>query len=332
MATIRQVATRAGVSIATVSAVLNRSAYVSPELTARVEEAARELCYTANAVARGLQKRKTGLIGMLVPDISEPVYGLMVQGVERALKSAGYSLLLGSTYNRPEEQSRYLQLLRSKQVDGMLVLLGFGPEDELEQAVMAGLPIVFIARQPNTIDGDVVIADNASGARRAVAELARKGHRRIALLVGPRNLAVCRDRIRGWKEGFNAAGIEIDEALLQEGDYSAESGERALENLMQLEDPPTAVVVAGFLMMTGCLRLCRERGIAVPEGLELMAWSDSPLLDIFEPTISSVVQPSQEMGERAAELMIRRIADKTLPPQRVELPVQVKMRNQSRYS
>lgn len=327
MATIRQVAARAGVSIATVSAVLNRSAYVSPELTARVEEAARELCYTANAVARGLQKRKTGLVGMLVPDISEPVYGLMVQGVERALKGAGYSLLLGSTYNRPEEQSRYLQLLRSKQVDGMLLLLGFGPEDELEQAVMAGLPIVFIARQPNTIDGDVVMADNASGARLSVGELAKKGHRRIGLVTGPGNLAVCQDRVRGWKEGMQAVGLEADEALLKEGDYSTESGERAIRELLDLDDPPTAVIVAGFLMMTGGLRLCRERGIEVPSGLELMAWSDSPLLDIFEPTISSVVQPSQEMGERAAELIIKRIADKTLPPQQVVLPVKVKMRS-----
>ena len=326
MATIRQVAELAGVSIATVSAVLNRSAYVSPELTARVEAAARELSYTANAVARGLQKRKTGLVGMLVPDIAEPVYGLIVRGVEKALKGAGYSLLLGSTHNQPEEQSRYLQLLRSKQVDGMLLVLGFGPEDEVEQAVMAGLPIVFVAREPTSIDGDVALVDNIDGARRGVCALAKLGHRRIGLVTGPRHLSVSRDRIEGWHRGMEGAGLQADDSLICEGDYSSQSGEMALEKLLQLSDPPTAVFAAGFLMTTGCLRGCSVRGIAVPRQIELMAWSDSPLLDLFEPPISSVVQPSMEMGEKAAEMILRRLADKTLPPQRVVLPVDVKIR------
>ena len=167
MPTIRQVAKLAGVSISTVSAVINRSAYVSPELTQRVQQAARELRYTANAVARGLQSRSTRLIGMLVPDIAEPVYSLMVQGVERSLRRAGYSLLLGSTHNRHEEQSRYLDMLRSKQVDGMLMLLGFGPEEDVAEAVETGRPIVFIARPPTTFSADVVVVDNVQGAARA---------------------------------------------------------------------------------------------------------------------------------------------------------------------
>lgn len=326
MPTIRQVAERAKVSISTVSAVLNQSAYVSPELTLRVEQAARELRYTANAVARGLQSQRTRLIGMLVPDIAEPVYSLMVQGVERSLRQAGYSLLLGSTHNRQREQSRYLGMLRSKQVDGMLLLLGFGPEDEIAEAVESQLPLVFVAREPKSVAGDVVMVDNAEGARKGVAALIARGHRRIGLVVGPRDLAVSRSRIDGWRAALAQAGLGADESLICEGDYTDGSGRAALQKLLALREPPTAVFATGFLMMTGCLAECRALGLAVPSQLELMTWSDSPLLDVFDPPISSVEQPSAEMGERAAELILRRIANKDLPPQTIVLPTHVRLR------
>ncbi len=327
MSTIYDVAERARVSTATVSAVINGTAYVSPELTARVENAVDELHYTINAVARGLQTRRTNMIGMLVPDIAEPVYSVMVKGVEDGLKQGGCSLLLGSTHNRGEEQARYLQLLRSKQVDGMLLLLAFGSEAELESLVDRGRPLVFIARAPSGFDADTVMVDNVAAIRTAIAHLiGQRRHRRVGLIVGPRALKVSQDRIAGWEQAHREAGLEPPDELVLEGDYTTESGVAAMRAFLDLSAPPTAIFATGFLMMTGCLTVTRERGLAVPAELELMTWSDSPLLDVFDPPISTVRQPSYEMGVRAAELLLRRIKDGRGAPETILLPTELKVR------
>lgn len=325
MATIYDVAKKAGVSTATVSAVLNGTSFVSQERTERVQQAVRELNYTINAVARGLQTRKTNLVGMLVPDIAEPVYSVMVKGVEDGLKQAGCSLLLGSTHNQAEEQSRYLRLLRSKQVDGMLMLLAFGEETEAADLVAAGLPLVFIARPPADFAGDMVIVDNVEATRLAVGHLLKR-HQRVGLIVGNRNMRVSQDRVEGWRLAHDDAGVEADEALIGDGDYTAPSGEAEMRRFFALERPPTAVFATGFLMMTGCLSLARERGVAVPDQLELMTWSDSPLLDVFDPPVSTVQQPSYDMGVRAAELLLKRIRDGRGKPETIVLPAELKIR------
>ncbi|MCB1018308.1 MAG: LacI family DNA-binding transcriptional regulator [Acidobacteria bacterium] len=325
MATIYDVAKRARVSTATVSAVLNGTAYVSPELTSRVNEAVKELDYTINAIARGLQTRRTNMIGMLVPDIAEPVYSVMVKGVESGLKTAGCSLLIASTHNQVEEQSRYLRMLRSKQVDGMLALLAFGDESELAEMVAAKRPLVFIARRP-TFEADCVLVDNVGATTEAVSYLLGKGRRRVGLIVGPRSLAVSQDRIAGWRKAHQQHGVPADEALIAEGDYTSESGEAAMEAFLRLEQPPDAVFATGFLMMTGCLGLLRARGIAVPDSVELMTWSDSPLLDVFDPPVSTIQQPSYEMGVRAAELVLSRIENPDASPTTIILPAELRIR------
>ena len=325
MATIYDVAKRARVSTATVSAVLNGTAYVSPELTSRVNEAVKELDYTINAIARGLQTRRTNMIGMLVPDIAEPVYSVMVKGVEAGLKSAGCSLLLGSTHNNVEEQARYLRMLRSKQVDGMLALLAFGDESELAEMVAAHRPLVFIARRP-TFEADCVLVDNVGASHAAVSYLLGKGRRRVGLIVGPRSLAVSQDRIKGWAQAHKDHGVAADEELIAEGDYTSESGQAAMEKFLMLAEPPDAVFATGFLMMTGCLAVLRPRGIEVPEEVELMTWSDSPLLDVFDPPISTVQQPSFEMGVRAAQLVLKRIEQPEGEPHTIILPAELRIR------
>lgn len=327
MATIYDVAKRARVSTATVSAVLNGTAYVSPELTARVNEAVKELDYTINAIARGLQTRRTNMIGMLVPDIAEPVYSVMVKGVEAGLKAAGYSLLIASTHNKVEEQARYLRLLRSKQVDGMLNLLAFGDESELAELVASKRAIVFIARRP-TFDADCVLVDNVGATRQAVSYLLEKGRRRVGLVVGPRSLAVSQDRIQGWEQAHQEHGVPADQALIAEGDYTSESGEAAMETYLRLSEPPDAVFATGFLMMTGCLAVLRAKGMSVPDDVELMTWSDSPLLDVFDPPISTVQQPSFEMGVRAAELVLKRIDNPEADPEVIILPAELRIRTE----
>ena len=269
------------------------------------------------------------MIGMLVPDIAEPVYSVMVKGVEAGLKTAGYSLLLGSTHNNVEEQSRYLRMLRSKQVDGMLMLLAFGDESELEELVAEHKPLVFIARRPK-FEADSVLVDNVGASREAVSYLLGKGRRRVGLIIGPRSLAVSQDRIDGWAQAHRDHGVPVDEDLIAEGDYTSESGQAAMERFLALAEPPDAVFATGFLMMTGCLAVLRPRGIAVPDQVELMTWSDSPLLDVFDPPVSTVQQPSFEMGVRAAELVLSRIERPEAEPRKIILPAELRIRTVAR--
>ena len=163
MATIHDVAKRAGVSTYTVSAVLNQSAFVSPEFTKRVREAVAELDYTVNELARGLQSRKTRTVGMLIPDIANPFYAKVVRGVEDILREAGYSLILGNTYNKPEEQLRYCSVFRSRQVDGLLLFVAPGESPEVRRMVDAKKPVVFVGRAPGDYEADTVTAGQRAG-------------------------------------------------------------------------------------------------------------------------------------------------------------------------
>jgi len=326
MATIQDVSRLARVSTATVSAVLNGTAYVSPKLTARVREAVRELDYTINAVARGLQLGSTRTIGMLVPNLAEPVYSRIATGVEERLRQDGYSLVIGSTHNDPAEQSRFLSLLSSKQLDGVLLVLAVGSEEEVQKLLRAGHRVVLIARRPRDFEADEVSVDHIVATEKAIGHLLSKGHARIGLLLGPRDMEISRDRIEGWRRALVGAGLTPDEDLIVEGDYTAASGERAMEEYLALQAPPTAVFATGFLMLTGCLAVTRRKSLIVPTDFELMTWSDSPLLDVFDPPVSSIEQPSYEMGTKAANLILERLGGDSSPPRRIILPTDLKIR------
>ncbi len=307
MATIYDVAKRARVSTYTVSAVLNRSAYVSPELTERVHKAVLELDYTINDLARSLQTRRTRTAGMLIPDIASPFYAKVVRGVEDRLKQASYTLLLGSTYNLPEEQARYTAVFRSKQVDGLLVFLSAGGEEDARRLVESGKPVVFVGRVPRSFDADTVAADNALGTRLAIEHLIARGHRRIAIVTGHLQLSTGADRVSAWKRALARHRLPRPAAYAGEGDWTAESGYRLALQFFKLKEPPDAIFAANFLMMTGILKALKECGLRCPEDVEVVSSDDSEWLDVFDPPVSTVVQPSYEMGQRAADLLLKRI-------------------------
>jgi len=307
MATIYDVAKRAGVSTYTVSSVLNRTAFVSQELTTRVREAVRELDYTINDIARGLQTRQTKTVGMLIPDIANPFYAKVVRGVENVLKGANYSLILGSTYNQTEEQSRYLTVFRSKQVDGLLLFICPGDNEEVRALVRAKKPIVFVGRTPVGLKADSVSANNLKGAQIAVARLIGRGHKRVALVNGQEGLSSSADRVDGWKSALNKRRLAAPKELLAYGDWTTDAGYCATLRFLDLPEPPTAIFAVNFLMMTGVLRALQERGVRCPQEVEVISSDDSEWLDVFTPRISTVAQPSYEMGEKSAQLLLKRI-------------------------
>lgn len=326
MATIYDVAKRAGVSTYTVSSVLNRSAYVSPELTKRVMEAVRELDYTINDLARSLQTRKTRTVGMLIPDIANPFYAKVVRGVEDVLKKAGYSLILGSTYNNLAEQSRCIAVFRSKQVDGLLLFVAPGDESDIRSLIEAKKPVVFVGRVPLQLTADSVTADNVKGVYLAVSHLTAKGHTRIALINGQAGLSSSKDRVNGWRKALRKAGLRAPKEYVHHGDWTAASGYECASALLDLPEPPTAIFTANFLMMTGVLKALQDRKLKCPGDVEVMSSDDSEWLDVFEPRISTVVQPSYEMGAEAARLLLKRIKEPDRGFEQIVLPPQLMIR------
>ena len=320
VATIYDVAKLARVSTYTVSCVVNKSAFVSPELTERVLSAVKKLDYTPNAVARSLQTRNTKTVGMLIPDIANPFYARVVRGVEDRLSKDGYSLLLGNTYNSSETQSRYLTLFRGRQVDAMLLFMAAGGEEAVQRLVREKQrPVVCLGRVPQTFDCDSVSADYIKGTRMAVEHLIGKGHKRIGLVTGELELSAGRDRVEGWRQALQAHRLKADDGLIEAGDWTEASGFEGAQRLLKRKSAPTAIFVANFLIMTGVLRALQSRNGVAPPPVEVASSDDSDWLDVFTPSITTVAQPSYEIGMHAADLALSRLANKERPYNKIVL-------------
>ncbi len=309
MATIYDVAKRAGVSIATVSAVINRTAYVSPGLTKRVNEAVAELDYTLNHLAHALQTRTTRTIGMLIPEVAspDPFYGQVVRGAEDVFRKKGYLLILGHTYNQVEEQSRYLAAFRSRLVDGVLLFQSAGDDDELDRLLKNKKPVVFVGRVPAGIEADTVATDILRGTQMGVEHLISQGHSRVGLITVRSSLSVAESRQEGWRRVMRKHSLTADPALVVFGELSVDAGHAAAAKLLDLPDPPTAIFVDNLVMVTGAIRAIRERALRCPEDISIVSSDDAEWLDVFDPPVTTIVQPSYELGTRAAEVLLKRI-------------------------
>ncbi|MCX6604226.1 MAG: LacI family DNA-binding transcriptional regulator [Acidobacteria bacterium] len=326
MPTIYDVAKRAGVSTYTVSSVINKSAFVSPELTARVEKAVLDLDYTPNAVARSLQTRNTQTIGMLIPDIGNPFYATVVQGVEDTLRREGYSLILGSSYDHVEEQARYLGVFRSKLIDGLLIYIAAGDQSEVRRMVEARRPVVFVGRLPQGFTADSITADNAKGTQLILDHLISKGHRDIAMLLGHHSLSTVTERVDGWKKAMRRHRIKARPELICEGDWSEASAYAAAKDLLKLPERPTAIVAVNFPMLAGALRAIREAGLRCPEDVECASSDDYDWLDLFHPPITTITQHNYSIGEEAARLVLQRIKQPDRAFQQITIEPQLRIR------
>lgn len=328
MATIYDVAKRAGVSTYTVSSVINRSAFVSPELTKRVLDAVQELNYTVNEVARSLQTRRTKTVGMLIPDISNPFYAQVVYAVEERLRAQEYALILGSTHDQTEQQAHYLKVFGAKQVDGLLVFPAPGEEDDFAPLVAMKKPLVFVGRRPRQVAVDAVYADNVKGTRLAVEHLLGKGHKRVAIVVGPLGLSANEDRVAGWRAALKKRRLAAPDPFIGAGDWTMPSALAITKRWLELPEDqrPTAIFAANFLMLTGVLKAIRAAGLRCPQDVEVMSSDDYDWLDAFDPPISTVAQPSRQMGDEAASLLLKRIKQPGRKPQSVALDPSLNVR------
>lgn len=328
MASLREVATRAKVSIATVSRVLNSPGKVVPETRAAVEKVLRDLAYRPSRVARRL--RMTGgrshLVGLVVPDIQNPFFAELARGVEDAAFASEYAVLLCNSDESLEKERFYLDVMRAESVDGVIL----PPFDDADPAVLeiarGGTPLVCVDRSLSELKTDLVEVDNYRGAFDAVAHLLDKGHARIGLIGGRRHVSTMRGRRRGYADALRARGVPLDKELARAGDHKLESGRTLAGALLDLPSPPTALFVVNNLMTVGALTAIHQRGLRVPRDLAIVGFDDLPWAEAFDPPLTVVRQPAYQLGRQAMELLLRRLDEPARPPVTVRLQPELVIR------
>ncbi|KOV94489.1 LacI family DNA-binding transcriptional regulator [Streptomyces sp. NRRL B-3648] len=340
MATMADVARRAGVSVATVSHVLNDTRPVLPHTRQAVLDAVDALGYTPNTLARSLVTSRTRSIGLAVSAISNPYFTEILQGVESAALEAGYSLLIADPHDDPRHERKVVQLLHERRVDGMIVAASADPGDLVGYLRRHAVPTVFLDRlvdasapedvspgegagAASVLGGprfDQVCAEGTAPTALLVAHLAELGHRRIALVAGLPGLSTTSERVSGYREGLAAAGLAYDGRLLVSGNSESAGAERATSALLALADPPTALVTANNAMTIGALRALRRHGRSVPDDIALCCFDDFAWADLFSPRLTAIAQPSRELGAQAVRVLLDRLAEPDRPVRTLRLP------------
>jgi LacI family transcriptional regulator, galactose operon repressor len=301
--TIYDVARLAGVSTATVSRALNGTGQIAPATRATIDAAVEQLGYHPNTVARSLVTKSTQTIALLLPDITNPFYAALVSGIQRRVLETGHTMLLCTTESDPEREEQYLNLLRAKQVDGVLVDGLVLPPDTIARFVRNGLPIVCLDRDVDSTTVPLVQVDNRLGARMATEHLLSLGHRRIGHIAGAPELGISEERIAGYRDALAAAGLEPEPQLLAVGMFTEEGGCEAMGALLETTEL-TAVFAANDLSAIGAVSAIVESGRRVPDDVSVVGFDDLRLSRYTTPPLTTIHQPALEIAERATQLLL----------------------------
>lgn len=320
-ATIRDVAEHAQVSVATVSAVLNKNKYVSPALAERVKHSAAALDYRPNNLARSLKKQRTHALGLILSDITNPFFTTLVRAVEDTARQHGYTLLLGNTDEESAKEETYIELLRARHIDGLILVASAGDHAYVPDLIRQGLPLICVDRSLTHLGADSVLTDNIAGAYQAVGHLLDLGHTRIGLIAGIPKITSTDQRLVGYEQALEERGIPSDPALIRRSTSTIAGGERDAALLLALPDPPTALFATNNQMTIGALRAIQARGLRCPEDIALVGFDDFEWADVFRPRLTTVRQPVYELGRTVTRLLVRRIeGQRTNPGQEIILP------------
>jgi LacI family transcriptional regulator len=318
--TIAEIAAQAGVSIPTVSRVLNGRPDVAPATRARIEQIIRESGYVRSSAAKALRKGKSGIIDLLVPQLDNEYITEIVRGVEEALERTGLRLALSFTHGKSLGERQWLDKIADRATDGVILVLGRGQSSHLDELRRRGIPFVVVDHR-GELGPDVpsVGATNWAGGRMAAEYLLSLGHRRIAMIAGPPSYRCSLDRIAGYRAALEAAGIPIDPDLIRPGEFRLQSGYLQASALLALPNPPTAIFAGSDMQAMGVYKALYLRNIHVPEHMSVIGFDDIPLASIVSPSLTSVRQPLFDMGRVATTMLLRLIAGEPLDSQRVEL-------------
>lgn len=318
--TLSEVAALAGVSISTVSKVINQRSDVAAATRARVERVMAEHGYVINRAGRSLRNRRSGHIDFVVQSLLNSDYAAeILRGVEEALASTDMRVVLATTHDHHQRDRQWIQRLADSSTDGAIVVLADKQSMHLQELRRRSIPFVVVDRMGELGPEDLsVTATNWAGGRAATQYLLSLGHRRIAALLGPP--AFCtQDRFAGYRLALEEAGAPFDSTLIRYGDWKAESGYREMGQLLALPVPPTAVFVGNDEQCLGVYRALYERGMRIPDEMSVVGFDDMPYAALVTPALTTVRQPLLEMGRVATKMLLRLIADEPVDTVRVEI-------------
>ena len=306
MATIHDVAKLAGVAPITVSRVINNSGYVSDHVRGKVNHAIQALGYVPNVLARSLKSKRTNTIALVFTDITNPFFNTIARGVEDSASSAGFNVIFCNTDESNDQEQKYIQLLIQKQVDGILLVPANSQSESIKFIQDQKTPLVVIDRSVPNQDVDMIRGDSEAGAYQITTHLIELGHQRISLLTGPQGVSTAEERIKGYCRAMKVHNLEnfID---FHYGNFSRQSGIDATRALFMGQVKPTALFAANNLIAVGALSVLRELGLSVPEQVSVVSFDGIPENLTVIPFLTTVNQPSYEIGKQATELLISRI-------------------------
>ncbi|MDP5291594.1 substrate-binding domain-containing protein [Oceanimonas sp. CHS3-5] len=329
MATIKDVARLAGVSTSTVSHVLNKTRFVSPEITDKVQQAINELNYTPSALARSLKVNQTRTLGMLVSSSSNPFFAEVVQGVEQRCYELGYSLVLCNTGGDRARLGASLDMLQQKRVDGVIVMCTQAKLNDGAFARHAGLPLVLADWGPVDLDADLITDSGQQGGRLATDHLISLGHRHIGCITGPAGQRASDERQAGFEAAMADAGLAVRSEWIVEGGFELAGGKAAMARLLARPEQPSAVFACNDMMAAGALRALADAGLKVPRNMAVVGYDNIELARYLVPALTSIEQPKAKLGALAVDTLLARIQDPQGPRRLLPLEPSLVVRESS---
>lgn len=305
--TIKDIARMANVSHTTVSRALKDSPEIGEETRRRIKELAQRLNYTSNALARGLVLKRSDSIGLVIPDIINPYYAHISKAIENVASGRNFSLIICNTDRNPEKERHYLQFLRAKQVDGIIMVPVTNRPEPLQDLVRDGIPLVLIDNWVPGVTADFITNDNFAGAAAAVRHLIRRGKRRIVHFAGPRDSFASQERLRAYLQVMAEQGLAVPEAWVIPTNATFEEGERAARQLLHAGELPEAIFAVNDVVAMGALKYFYRKGVRVPEDLALMGYDDIEMVAMLPVALTTVRQRKHELGRTAAQMILERI-------------------------
>jgi LacI family transcriptional regulator len=326
-ATIRDIADLAGVSIATVSRVLNDRPDVAPETRENVLQVVREHGFSTNRGARGLSSGRTGMVGLTLPLVADAYFGPMLSGAAEALYESDMRIVLAPTWHQHDREVSLLDRLMHGNTDGAILMLPEESADELRTVQRQGFPFVIVDPREVPPEGIACVsAMHAAGAKQATEHLLGLGHRRIGAIAGAPGWYATEERLIGFRAALAGAGILLDPDLVVHSDWRMPWGTEAARELLALPDPPTAIFGFNDNVAIGAMHAARERGLSVPDDLSIVGFDDTSQTEIVSPGLTSVRQPLAEMGRMGVSLLLRIIEGQRLDAMRMELSTKLVIR------
>ena len=314
MADIKDVAALAGVSVATVSRVMNGAARVSPQTRVRVMTAMDELGYRPNAVARSLRTDATKSLGLIIGDILNPFFTGLARAVEDEARVAGYTVVIGNADERAEQQDHYVRVLLEQRVDGLLISPAAEATPMVAAAAASGTPMVFVDRVVPGLDVPSVRAAGTAATRDFIRHVHDLGHRRIAFISGPDTLSTGRERTEAFVAAMAEFGLTVRPEYVRAGDFQAESGRAITAYFLDLAEPPELIFAGDNLMALGALQEFRARGLRIPQDVALGSFDDVPWFEHIDPPVTAIAQPVQQLGSHAVRTILDRIHGREVTP------------------